>query len=35
MSRTQWEAVLAMPVTQRDHIQGPADAATTLVQLAL
>jgi hypothetical protein len=27
MSATQWETVLAMPVTQgRDHIQGPADA---------
>jgi hypothetical protein len=33
MSTTQWEAVLAMSVTQdRDHIQGPADAAVTLVQ---
>ena len=33
MSTTQWEAVLTMPVTQdRDHIQGPADAAVTLVQ---
>ena len=33
MSTTQWEAVLTMPVAQdRDHIQGPADAAVTLVQ---
>jgi protein-disulfide isomerase len=33
MSTTQWEAVLTMPVSQdRDHIQGPADAAVTLVQ---
>jgi protein-disulfide isomerase len=33
MSATQWEAVLTMPVTEdRDHIQGPADAAVTLVQ---
>ena len=30
MSRTQWEAVLTMPVTEeRDHIQGPADAPVT------
>jgi protein-disulfide isomerase len=33
MSTTQWEAVLTMPVTEdRDHIQGPSDAAVTLVQ---
>jgi protein-disulfide isomerase len=33
VSPTQWEAVLTMPVTEdRDHIQGPADAAVTLVQ---
>jgi len=33
MSTTQWEAVLTMPVAEgRDHIQGPADAAATLVQ---
>jgi protein-disulfide isomerase len=33
MSTTQWEAVLTMPVDEdRDHIQGPADAAVTLVQ---
>ena len=33
MSRTQWEAVLTMPVTEeRDHIQGPAGARVTLVQ---
>jgi protein-disulfide isomerase len=33
MSTTQWDAVLAMPVNQdRDHTQGPADAAVTLVQ---
>ena len=33
MSTTEWEAVLATPVTaDRDHIQGPADAAVTLVE---
>ncbi len=33
MSTTRWEAVLTMPVTEdRDHIQGPSDAAVTLVQ---
>jgi protein-disulfide isomerase len=33
MSSTQWEAVLTSPVTEgRDHIQGPADAAVTLVE---
>jgi protein-disulfide isomerase len=33
MNTTQWEAVLTTPVTEdRDHIQGPADAAVTLVQ---
>ena len=33
MSRTQWGAVLTMPVTEdRDHIEGPADAPVTLVQ---
>ena len=33
MTTTQWEAVLTVPVTEdRDHIQGPADAAATLVQ---
>jgi protein-disulfide isomerase len=33
MSTTRWEAVLTMPVNEdRDHIQGPADAAVTLVQ---
>jgi protein-disulfide isomerase len=33
MSRTQWEATLVIPVDEdRDHIQGPADAAATLVQ---
>jgi protein-disulfide isomerase len=33
MSTTQWEAVLTMPVSEdRDHIQGPSDAAVTLVQ---
>jgi protein-disulfide isomerase len=30
---TQWDAVLTMPVKDdRDHIEGPADAAVTLVQ---
>jgi protein-disulfide isomerase len=30
---TTWEAALVLPVTQdRDHIQGPADAAVTLVE---
>ena len=33
MSRTQWEAALTLPVSEeRDHIQGPADAAVTLVE---
>jgi protein-disulfide isomerase len=33
MSTTQWEAVLATPVTDdRDHIEGLGDAAVTLVQ---
>ena len=33
MSTTDWEAVLSVPVTEdRDHIQGPADAAVTLVE---
>ncbi len=33
MSTTQWDAALTMPVTEdRDHIQGPADAAVTLVE---
>ena len=33
MSRTQWEAVLTLPVSEdRDHIQGPADAPVTLVE---
>ena len=33
MSRTEWEAVLTLPVDeQRDHVQGTASAAVTLVQ---
>jgi protein-disulfide isomerase len=33
MSTTQWGAALTMPVTEgRDHVQGPAGAAVTLVQ---
>jgi protein-disulfide isomerase len=33
MSTTQWDNALTMPVTEdRDHIQGPADAAVTLVE---
>jgi protein-disulfide isomerase len=33
VSTTEWEAALTMPVTaERDHIQGPADAAVTLVE---
>jgi len=33
MSTTRWEGVLTKPVVEdRDHIQGPADAAVTLVQ---
>jgi protein-disulfide isomerase len=32
VSRTQWEAVLTLPVSERDHGQGPADAAVTLVE---
>jgi protein-disulfide isomerase len=32
MSTTEWESALQMPVTEdRDHIQGPSDAAVTLV----
>jgi protein-disulfide isomerase len=33
MSRTEWDAVLTVPVSDgRDHVQGPADAAVTLVE---
>jgi protein-disulfide isomerase len=33
MSTTEWEAVLATPVTEeRDHIQGPPDAPVTLLE---
>jgi protein-disulfide isomerase len=33
MTTTQWGAALTMPVTEeRDHIQGPTDAAVTLVE---
>jgi protein-disulfide isomerase len=33
LSKTQWNAELTMPVSdERDHIQGPADAAVTLVE---
>jgi len=33
MSRTEWEATLTSPVSEeRDHVQGPADAAVTLVE---
>jgi protein-disulfide isomerase len=33
MSTTQWDAVLTVPVSEeRDHIQGPAEAAVTLVE---
>jgi protein-disulfide isomerase len=33
VSTTQWDAALTMPVSEsRDHIQGPADAAVTLVE---
>jgi protein-disulfide isomerase len=33
MTTTQWRAALTMPVTEeRDHIQGPTDAAVTLVE---
>ena len=33
MSRTQWGAQLTVPVdAERDHIQGPADAAVTLLE---
>jgi protein-disulfide isomerase len=33
MSTTEWGAVLTLPVSEdRDHIQGPADAAVTLVE---
>jgi protein-disulfide isomerase len=33
MSRTEWNATLTLPVSEgRDHVQGPADAAVTLVE---
>ena len=33
MSMSQWEAALTLPVAEdRDHVQGPADAAVTLVE---
>src|SRR4051794_36593733 len=33
MTSTQWEAELTMPPNEgRDHIQGPPDAAVTLVE---
>jgi protein-disulfide isomerase len=33
VSTTQWGAVLTLPVAEdRDHIEGPADAAVTLVE---
>jgi protein-disulfide isomerase len=33
MSRTEWDAALTLPVSEgRDHVQGPADAAVTLVE---
>jgi protein-disulfide isomerase len=33
VTSTEWEAVLATPVSEdRDHIQGPADAAVTLLE---
>jgi protein-disulfide isomerase len=33
MSTTEWGAVLTMPVNdERDHVQGPAEAATTLLE---
>jgi protein-disulfide isomerase len=32
VSTTQWAATLTVPVTEGDHIDGPADAAVTLVE---
>jgi protein-disulfide isomerase len=33
LSKTQWETALTLPVSEdRDHIQGPAEAAVTLVE---
>jgi len=33
MNMTEWEAVLALPVSpDRDHIRGPLDAPVTLVE---
>jgi protein-disulfide isomerase len=32
VSTTQWEALLTVPVSGRDHVEGPADAAVTLVE---
>jgi protein-disulfide isomerase len=30
--RTQWEPVLTVPVSERDHIQGPDEAPATLLE---
>jgi protein-disulfide isomerase len=32
MSRTEWQAALTVPVSDRDHIEGPAEAAVTLLE---
>jgi protein-disulfide isomerase len=32
VSTTQWEAALTVPVSDRDHSQGPADAPVTLLE---
>jgi protein-disulfide isomerase len=32
MSRTEWQAALTVPVSDRDHIEGSADAAATLLE---
>jgi protein-disulfide isomerase len=32
VTTTRWEAALTLPVSDRDHFEGPADAAVTLVE---
>jgi len=32
VNKTHWETQLTVPVSERDHSQGPADAAVTLVE---
>jgi protein-disulfide isomerase len=32
VTTTQWEARLTLPVSERDHSEGPAEAPVTLVE---